>query len=252
MDPTRRFSNRVADYVRYRPSYPRGVIDVLTRAGALTQVSAVADVGSGTGLLTRLFLKHGNRIWGIEPNAEMRAAGEEELRGFPGFVSVAASAEETGLPDGAVDLVVAGQAFHWFDRGRARAEFSRILRGEKPVALIWNERLVDVSPFLRAYEGFLKAYATDYTQVDHRQMTPEVIGAFFAPGGVELVTLPNRQVFDFEGLRGRVLSSSYTPAAGEPRHEEMLRALRDVFDAHAEGGTVAFEYETRVYLGWLG
>jgi SAM-dependent methyltransferase len=251
MDPTQRFSDRVADYVRYRPSYPRPLLDVLTRAHALAPDSAVADIGSGTGLLTRLFLEQGHRVWGIEPNPEMRAAGEDQLREFPRFISVPAAAENTGLPPDSIDLVVAGQAFHWFDRARARVEFARILRGSQPVALVWNERLVDASPFLRDYEQFLRDHATDYAKVDHRHMTPEVIAAFFAPAPVQRFTLPNRQVLDFPGLRGRVLSSSYIPAPGHPGHDDMLIALRALFDRHAREGNVTLEYVTLAYLGRL-
>lgn len=253
MNSTQRFSDRVADYVRYRPSYPPDLIPALVHAGALRTDSIVADIGSGTGLLARLFLTQGNRVWGIEPNPQMRAAGDHELRTFEGFSSRAGRAEATTLDDSSVDLVVAGQAFHWFDAALAKREFQRILRGPSQwVALVWNERRVDASPFLRGYEELLRNWSTDYTRVDHRQVTPAVIAVFFAPNRHLTVRMPNRQVFDYAGLQGRLLSSSYAPAAGHPSHAPMLAALRRLFDAHHVDGQVSFEYETVLYLGGLG
>ena len=208
MLPTQRFSSRVSDYRKYRPGYPDGILRDLVAEGALAPRSVVADVGSGTGLLTRIFLEHGNPVFGVEPNDAMRTAGEEELRGFSRFSSIRGTAEATTLPEESVDLVIAGQAFHWFDRPRAKAEFQRILRrqaGYRWCALIWNERLTDTTPFLRAYEEMLKEFSTDYAKVDHRQMTPEIIAEFFAPHPPRLFTYPNKQVFDFAQLTGRLL-----------------------------------------------
>ena len=151
---TERFSDRVADYVRYRPSYPPDLLDCLRRNCGLTPHWIIADVGSGTGLLTKIFLENGNRVFAVEPNAAMRAAGEEFLRGFEQLASREGRAEATGLEAHSVDLVAAGQAFHWFDRRRARAEFERILKPSGWVALVWNERLTS-TPFLADYEQLL-------------------------------------------------------------------------------------------------
>jgi SAM-dependent methyltransferase len=249
MDSTRRFSNRVADYVRYRPTYPPAVISDLVSAAILTAGSVVADIGSGTGLLARLFLENGNRVFGVEPNPEMRGAGEHELAGYRLFMSVAGTAEATTLPHASVDLVAAGQAFHWFDRQRARDEFRRILRPPGWVTLVWNDRKTDSSAFLADYEHLLQTYATDYTAVDHRRMTDEVIGEFFHPNPFTLRTCENRQVFDYQGLRGRLLSSSYAPPPGHPRHDSMIEALAAIFQAHERENRIALEYETKVYTG---
>ena len=116
LDPTKRFSNRVENYLKYRPRYPAAIIPLLESECGLTPETLVADVGSGTGFLTELFLKHGNRVLGVEPNAEMRSAGERLLAKYPTFCSVNAMAEATTLADSSIDLIIAGQAFHWFDR----------------------------------------------------------------------------------------------------------------------------------------
>src|ERR1019366_8204811 len=125
-DPTGRFSSRVDDYVRYRPSYPSGIVTLLQLHCGLTPVSVVADIGSGTGLLAELFLKFGCVVFCVEPNIQMRIAGEHMLRGFGNFHSVDGRAENTGLGDASVDLAVSGQAFHWFDPVRTRDELRRI------------------------------------------------------------------------------------------------------------------------------
>ena len=248
--PTQRFSNRVENYVRYRPGYPREVVELLARECGMTADLVVADVGSGTGLLTRLFLERGCRVYGVEPNREMREAGERLLAGYERFVSVNGAAEATTLADHSVDLVAAGQAFHWFDSARARREFARILKPGGWVALVWNERRVDTTPFLRAFERLLQTFGTDYKEVG-RRIPAASVASFFAPRAYRSHRFDNRQVFDFDGLKGRLLSTSYTPPPGHPNHQPMLDALRPLYDEHQDGGRVAFEYDTRVYYGQI-
>lgn len=250
-DATRRFSDRVADYLRWRPSYPAEVLDFLVAHCGLTRDWAIADIGSGTGLSSRLFLDHGNRVFGVEPNREMREAAEELFADNPLFTSVAGSAEETTLAARCVELVGAGQAFHWFDPDRAHAEFARILKPGGWVTLIWNDRRKTSTPFLRAYEELLLTWATDYREVDHSRLGRAEIESFFGAGGILDTEFENRQSFDLEGLAGRLLSSSYAPATGHPSHEPMIESLRSIFDTHQADGLVTFEYDTRVYLGRL-
>jgi ubiquinone/menaquinone biosynthesis C-methylase UbiE len=251
MDPTQRFSDRVDNYVKYRPHYPAAVVDTLRADCQLTGDSVIADVGSGTGILTELFLKNGARVFGVEPNREMRTAAERLLRSYAHFTSIAAAAEATTLPAHSVDFVTAGQAFHWFDRQQARQEFWRILKPQGWVVLVWNERRTKATPFLEAYEKLLLTYATDYTSVDHRLVTDEVIAAFFRPGAFKLKVFESRQLQDFEGCQGRLLSGSYAPQAGHPNHEPMLAELRRIFDAYQVNGLVSLDYDTKMYYGQL-
>ncbi len=250
-DATSRFSDRVDNYVRYRPRYPQAVLEVLARECSLAAGSAVADVGCGTGILAELFLRHGCRVIGVEPNREMREAGEKLLADFPAFTTVAATAEATTLPEGSIDLVAAGQAFHWFDRLGARAEFSRILRPSGWVALVWNKRRKSGTPFLAAYEDMLRRWSIDYAEVDHDRVTTEVIAEFYRPAAFTMRSFANHQVLGFEALRGRLESSSYAPAPGHPNHAPMLAALRENFAAHSERGVVELESDTVLYYGRL-
>ena len=250
-DPTRRFKGRAEAYARHRPGYPGAVAALLEGECALTPGSVIADIGSGTGILAEMLLARGCRVFGVEPNADMRAEGERALARYPGFESVDARAEATTLPVASVDIVTAAQAFHWFDRTRARAEFARILRPGGWVVLLWNLRRKDADAFAVAYERLLLEYATDYRRVDHANVTESVIAEFFDPAPFGLRVFPNRQVFEYEALEGRLLSSSYAPAAGHPNHAPMLAALRATFDRHNQGGTVAFAYDTQVYFGRL-
>jgi SAM-dependent methyltransferase len=251
LDPTRRFSDRVANYTRYRPGYPEALVRELQGSAGVTAASVVADVGSGTGISTELFLRFGCEVFAVEPNAEMRHAAEEQLAGYPGFHSVAAPAERTTLPDASVDLVAAGQAFHWFDVERTRDEFARILRRGGPVCLFWNTRRTDDTPFASAYERLLLRFGTDYREVDHRNVDATVLGRFFA-GPYRRNVFANSQTFDLDGLTGRLLSSSYVPPPGHPDHAPMLEALAAIFAKHAEGGRVRFSYDTELYVGGVG
>lgn len=252
IDSTRRFSDRVENYVLHRPSYPPGVLDVLANETGLTPASVIADIGSGTGISSELFLRNGNAVYGVEPNAEMRQAAERLLATYPHFRSVDARAEATTLNDHSVDYITAGQAFHWFDPPQARAEFKRVLRSGGWTALLWNTRRPDTTPFLRAYDALLDRFGTDYRQVQHDKVDVGRLGVFFNGDlghAFQLRKLYNEQRFDFTGLTGRLLSSSYTPTANHPSYQLMLRELRNIFDEHADGGQVTLEYDTEIYFG---
>ena len=250
-NPTSRFSSRVENYSKYRPSYPPAVADLLQSECGLHAGSRVADIGSGTGLLAELLLKRGCQVFGVEPNREMREAGERLLSGYTNFTSVDGTAEATTLPDHSVGFVTAGQAFHWFDRARARVEFARILLPDGWVVLMWNDRQTATTPFLSAYEQLLLTYALDYAAVNHKQIDEAVLGDFFSAGGFKTATFANRQIFDFAGLKGRLLSSSYTPEPGHSSYEPILEHLGAIFAAHQKHGKVAFEYVTVVFYGQL-
>jgi SAM-dependent methyltransferase len=248
-DAKQRFSNRVADYVRYRPGYPAEILPLLRTWTNFRAEHVVADIGSGTGLLSKLFLDFGNRVLGIEPNAEMRAAGEEFLSSYPNFKSVAGSAEATTLPSDSVDFVAAGQAFHWFQMPAARDEFRRILKSGGRVLVIWNERLLDETAFLREYEALLNRFGTDYAKVSESYPRAEQMLEFFAPNEFTSHSLPNFQEFDFDGLSGRLRSSSYAPPPGHPQFAPMMKELRKLFHTHHQKGVVRMEYRTHVYAG---
>jgi len=247
---TSRFSSRVEDYVRYRPGYPREVITLLTTECGLTPKSVVADVASGTGIFTRLLVENGNRVLGVEPNREMRAAGEQFLKAYGQFTSVVGSAEATTLAAQSVDMITAAQAAHWFERAKAREEFVRILKPGGWLVLLWNERKTDGTPFLRDYERLLLDYGTDYKEVRHERTTAE-IADFFAPSTFQSRTFATTQECNYPALEGRLLSSSYTPQGGDSRYEPMLRGLRAIFEAHQIERRVALEYDTRVFYGQL-
>jgi SAM-dependent methyltransferase len=247
---TSRFSDRVENYVRYRPSYPPQIIDTLKAECGLKPAHVIADIASGTGIWTRLLLENGNRVFGIEPNTEMRQAAERVLASFPTFSSVAGSAEVTTLPGHSVDFVTAAQAAHWFDREPARREFVRILKPAGWLVLFWNERRTDSTPFLRDYEQLLLNYGTDYKEV-RQEYTTLVIHEFFDPAPFEKRVFPMRQELDYAGLEGRLLSSSYAPGPDHPHHAAMLRELRRIFHEHAVRGSIVVEYETRLYFGRL-
>ena len=247
---TSRFSDRVENYVRYRPGYPWDVLRVLENDCRLAPHHVIADIASGTGIWSRMLLENGNHVFGVEPNTEMRQAGERLLAGFPKFTSVAGTAEATTLPDKSIDFVTAAQAAHWFDRERARREFVRVLKAGGWLVLLWNERLTDSTAFLRAYEELLLTFGTDYEDVRHERTT-DAVNEFFDPAPYKEHVFPMRQEFDYAGLEGRLLSSSYAPGPEHPKHAPMLRELRRIFETHAESGRVNFDYKTRVYLGRL-
>jgi SAM-dependent methyltransferase len=249
LDSVRRFSSRVEYYIKYRPKYPHELIDFLKKELGLSSSSVIADVGSGPGVLAEMFLKNGNTVFCVEPNRGMREAAEKLLREYPNFKSVDGAAEATTLERESVDFVTAAQAFHWFDPQKTRAEFSRILKPGGWAVILWNSRRTDSTPFLKAYESFLQEHSVDYREVNQKNVDDEALSRFFAPGGYRKEVFDNAQVFDYESLKGRVLSSSYMPMEGHPKYEPMIAELEKIFDEYRSGGTVTFEYDTEMYYG---
>ncbi len=251
VESIKRFSSRVENYVKYRPGYPPAVIDLLASKCDLSKDSIVADIGSGTGILSELFLRNGNKVFGVEPNEQMRAAAERLMKDYSNFTSIDGKAEATTLVRHSLDFITAGQAFHWFDRQQTRREFRRILKSNGWTVLIWNERRLDSNDFLRALEELLLKFGTLYEQVRHENVYSD-IAAFFGAGGFEVATFENLQPVDLEGFKGRIFSASYTPEPGHPNFEPMLEQLLAIFSVHQKDGKVTIEYDTKVYYGRLG
>ena len=246
INSTKRFSDRVDNYVLYRPGYPVSILDLLREKCGLGNTAVIADIGSGTGILSELFLQNGNRVYGVEPNDEMRAAAERQLSQYANFTSVNGTAEATTLPDNWADFVTAGQAFHWFKPEEARVEFQRILKPNGWAALIWNTR-DERSRFMKGYEKLLNQYAIGYGETKQSRSHEHIPGFFGSEPAIG--EFPNEQIFDWKGLLGRSLSSSYAPLPGHPAYEPLLAGLRQLFMEFAEDGRIRFPYITRVYYG---
>jgi SAM-dependent methyltransferase len=246
-DPTKRFSDRVRDYLKYRPSYPCDAIQAIVGAAELSAGSVIADIGCGTGISSQPFLERGISVIGVEPNDAMRAAAVECLAEFTNFTAKASSAESTGIEDHSVDAVVAAQAFHWFDKEKTRREFKRILRPGGSVVLMWNERSLNATEFLSDYEKLLIRYSIDYSEIRHDRLGPEMLGEFFAVP-FDTFSFDNKQTFGLDGLIGRVRSSSYMPLPDTPAYRDLVDNLTTLFAKHAENGRIEIFYATRVYI----
>ena len=246
-----RFAERVANYIRYRPSYPAETISFLLESIGIAAGGVVADLGSGTGIWSRLLLEAALEVRGVEPNAEMRQAAESALGSCDRFQSLSGRSDQTGLEPGSVDLITAAQAFHWFDVPATRKECMRILKPDGFVSLLWNERQIDSSEFMIDYEALLQTYATDYNDVNHTNLAEPVFREFYGHDTYCVARFPNVQHFDYEGVEGRLLSCSYVPNEGQKGYEPMLKALHKIFVERAVEGQIAFEYQTVVYCGRL-
>jgi SAM-dependent methyltransferase len=251
-DPKHVFGPLVDDYVKYRPGYPAAVLDNLIKECGLAPDWQVADIGSGTGLLARLFLDFGCAVVGVEPNAEMRLAGEQILAGYADFTSLAGSAEVSGLADASIELVSAGMAFHWFDIPRARLEFRRILAPDGWVALVWNRMLTGPEPFMRDYTKLVLKYSPGWSETLRRDQPGSSVNlpGFFG-GPFQRAAFPNHQILGWDGLRGRTLSIAHVPQPGDPAHQPMFDGLREIFDRCQNNGQITIYYETELYYGRL-
>ncbi len=250
MKPTERFSNRVQNYVRYRPDYPREIMDFMRNEMFLPKKALIADVGCGTGIFAKLLLENGNTVFGVEPNQAMRLASEESLKDFQNYFPIDGTSENTTLSDNSVDFITAAQAFHWFDKEKTLLEFRRILRSKGFVLLIWNDRQLDSNDFLRDYESFLKKFGSDYQKVNHQNLKDQDFGSFFSHGYL-LKAFQNAQELDFEGLKGRVLSSSYMPERESENYEIMLHELKTLFANYQKANKIKILYTTKIYYGLI-
>jgi SAM-dependent methyltransferase len=249
--PTKRFSDRARFYNKYRPSYPKEIIGLLRVECGLNPSSVIADIGSGTGILSEMFLRNGNLVFAVEPNKEMRKVAEDLLDEYPRFKSINGTSESITLEGHSVDFITVGHAFHWFDAGKTKLEFLRILKPGGWVVIIWNNRRTSTTPFLTAFEDLLRNYGTDYKEVDPVYFDYQSLSGFFGENGYSIKLFENFQVFDFEGLKGRLLSMSFAPMEGHPNYEPMMDELERIFRRHQKDGKVIFEYDTRVYLGQM-
>ncbi len=247
LNPTERFTERVDNYVRYRPTYPPAIIPYLRETIHLNRKTIVADIGSGTGIFTDLLLKHGFTVIGVEPNQAMRAAGENFLQHYPHFSSVQGTAEATTLANQSVDFITVAQAFHWMDPEKTKVEFSRILKPQGHTLLIWNVRLTDTA-FLQSMDELKRQFGKQYEAIHSNHADETQIRAFFAPKQVRIKTFRHAQILDYASLRGQLLSSSYMPQETEAGYEEMIKALEDVFQRYQENAQVNMEYETKLFL----
>jgi SAM-dependent methyltransferase len=243
------FTGRVEEYAKYRPGYPEQIISLLENKIEFDQAKDIADVGCGTGRLSRLFLTNGNLVFGVEPNEEMRLMSEKLLSKFINFISVDGTAEETKLATSSVDIISVGQAFHWFDLKKAKKEFKRVLRKDGHVVIVWNER-TNSSQVMKAVNKILKSLNQEREEAEKNLVDKNLLNTFYGVEKVGSSTIPNYQMLDLSGLKGRIQSISYVPESGS-ENKRIMNEIKDVFEKYNNGGLVKIEYTTRVFYGML-
>ena len=248
---TNRFSHTVSNYIKYRPGYPTAIISFLNQHIGLSSKEVVADVGSGTGKLTQLFLENNNPVYAVEPNGPMRLAAEDLLKDFPNLKSVEGTAENTNLSPESIDIITCAQAFHWFNISQAKNEFQRILKPHGKVLLIWNKREDDYAPFMESYNDFLLNNSTDYQKINLRRINHEDFQLFFGHSNYELHTFDNEQLFDLDGLMGRYFSCSYAYKKDHPAYGKAKEGLISIFNRYQENDRVVMKYKVELYIGQL-
>jgi len=249
--PTERFTETVENYIKYRPSYPKEILSLLADECGLTQGKIIADIGSGTGLLTKLFLDNGYIVYGVEPNQLMRTTSENYLNSYSHFHSINGTAEATTLDNQSIDFITAGTAFHWFDIEKSHIEFKRILKKSGWVVLIWNVRNIEQSRLLREYEELIIKFGTDYEASNAKKFNHTVGREFFYPNEMKVKSFKNIQLFDWQGFKGRLLSASYALRPGDSGYDDMINQLKIIFDRYQTNSIIEFLYETKIYYGQL-
>jgi len=245
-DSAERFSDRADNYAKYRPDYPTKIIEYLNEYN-FSKHSIVADVGSGTGKLTEIFLKNGNNVYAVEPNVKMRDMADSLLGKYKNYISINGTAENTTLENNCIDFIVVGQAFHWFDAIKALSEFKRILKNNGVLVLIWNDRKTDTD-FSIEYENILNKYSKNYKESTHRNISDEAIEKYFVKDFKKYM-IENNQKFNFTELLGRFSSSSYTPKQGTDEYKDSYNSLEKIFNKYKADNKIVFDYDTKIYIG---
>lgn len=245
---TSRFSNRAENYARFRPGYPSALFDFIEDELHLQPADQIVDIGSGTGLFAEPLLKRSHAVVCLEPNDEMRKAGEERLKKYPSFQTIRSTAEHTGLADRSIDLITIAQTFHWLDQAATKLECTRVLKPSGHVVLAWN-RESPSTEFQHKYVALRNKYRMG--EPGPVQIDPDAIHAFFAPGTYTSLAFENKQQLDFEGLKGQLLSKSYIPLPGHDTYDAMITELIQLFVAYNQAGLVTIGYETLLYWGKL-
>lgn len=245
--PKERFTNRVENYVKYRPNYPQDIVNVLKNSYSLTKDSVIADIGSGTGIFTKLLLQNDFTVFGIEPNSEMRRYAENDLVQYKKYKSIKGSAEHTTLNNDIVDAITVAQAFHWFNVDSAILEFQRILKTNGIIALVWNEREVDIDQFHKKYEQALITYCTDYKVINHANFTREKINLIFNEKIITQHHFKNQQELDLKSLIGRLESSSYCPDKSDKNYSSLMEIVEILFRKYNNNGRIIINYNCIMY-----
>lgn len=246
---TERFSNRVDNYVKYRPGYSAELLDYVYSETGVSQDSVIADFGSGTGIFTKMLLDKGSRVYAVEPNEKMRLAAQNSLSNYDGFYSVDGAAENSGILESSIDFVTCAQSFHWFDRDASKKEFRRILKPEGKVLLIWYRMFTEGSGFMKGYEEIHYSFPGRGAVTDHRNIGNEEMKDFFRDSIFNTKSFSFGHKLDFEGLKGRALSSSHAPSPGDENFASTMEKLSKLYLKHQVNNEVEFLYRTDLYWG---
>jgi len=221
-----KFSDKADNYAKYRQGYSEDILEYFSEYG-FSSNSIVADVGSGTGKLTKIFLENGNTVYAIKPNDNMRNIADSLLNGFKNYISINGSAENSTLQNGIIDFVVVGQAFHWFDAPKALIEFKKILKKNGVLSIIWYHRKTD-TPFWKGYENILKDNIPEYKGSNYRNFTDEIMEKYFSGDYKKVEKIYSREL-DFVELLGSFSSSSYTPKEDTIEYRNLSKLLNGIF-----------------------
>ena len=242
-----KFTGKAENYEKFRPSYPIEILNSFYDYN-LNQNSIIADIGSGTGKLTKIFLENGNIVYAVEPNDDMRNMAISTLNEYKNFISIKGSAEITTLQNKIIDFVTVGQAFHWFNPLKALDEFKRILKNNGVLALVWNNGKTS-SAFMQEYENILDNIK-NHNNKNHRDISDETIEKYYSKDYKKL-TVENIHELNFNEILGRVLSSSCSPKENTKEYYETRNLLKEIFNKYKQNDKIIIEYETVIYIGRL-
>jgi SAM-dependent methyltransferase len=245
-----RFTGLADIYAKYRPSYPDDLIHYLYSEVGLSENSVIADIGSGTGILTELLLKENSTVYSVEPNEDMRRTAEAALSRYPNFISVNGTAENTSLNASSLDFITVAQAFHWFDRQAFKAECQRVLKSNGKVILVYNGRDGE-SELVMENNAVNFRYNPDYMAASGGMRGNDVraYADFFRGGVCDYKVFRNDVVYDEDGFIGRNLSGSYAPKKESENYQPYVSALNQLFEKFSRNGTLLLPYLTRSLIG---
>jgi ubiquinone/menaquinone biosynthesis C-methylase UbiE len=243
-----RFLGKTDDYVKFRPGYPIEILDYLSKNHGFSSNAICAEVGSGTGKFSELLLQNKNKVFAVEPNGEMRGAAEKSLTAFQSFKSVSGDSVNTTLEKGSIDFIFCAQALHWFANENTAKEFKRILKPNGRVVIIWNKKAYEKSSFMKGIHKIFIEDCIDFLSVKLENIADKEILSSLFKDNYDSYSIDTKQTFNLDGLIGRMMSASYAPPEGHPKHQKFISEIKKLFQSEEKKGSVEFLYETVTYV----
>ena len=246
-DNINKFNKMQNDYSKYRPNYSNEAIEYILNLQNVDNEFKVADIGAGTGKLSLPFVKRGLKLYGIEPNKDMYEKLLENMKEYSDFFGILGYSEKTYLDNKSIDLIVVGQAFHWFNIDEFKIECKRVLKDDSYIAILYNNGDYSKEVINKIHE-LSRRYCPEYKGSSGGLYNNEdIFNNFFKE--YNKIIFKNDYKLTLDQFIGLNFSASYAPKENEENHDIYLSKLEEVFNTYQEDGYLTMPNNTILRIG---